>query len=85
MKYLIHSLYPFLEQFDQEQIKEKNLEAKIQGTIACISSSSQEQFLFVSVYLLCCFANVVVFGTGLSPSEIEVEQAECCNDERVYW
>lgn len=31
LNYLVHVLYPFLEQFDHEQELEKNLEAKIQG------------------------------------------------------
>ncbi|XP_077247125.1 lysine-specific demethylase JMJ27-like isoform X2 [Tasmannia lanceolata] len=50
-RYLIGRLLPFLKQISQDQIREKELEAKIQG---------------------------------LLPSEIELEQAVCLNDERVY-
>ncbi|XAR73634.1 hypothetical protein NMG60_11007671 [Bertholletia excelsa] len=51
LKHLVHVLYPFLKQFDQQQATEKEMEAKIQG---------------------------------LPPSEIEIQQAVCYNDERVY-
>ncbi|XP_059669624.1 lysine-specific demethylase JMJ25-like [Cornus florida] len=50
-KYLVHALYPFLEQFDHDQTREKKIEAEIQG---------------------------------LPPSEVEIQQAGCYNDERVY-
>ncbi|KAG5521910.1 hypothetical protein RHGRI_034210 [Rhododendron griersonianum] len=51
LNYLVHVLYPFLEQFDHEQELEKNMEAKIQG---------------------------------LSPSHVEILQAVCDKDKRVY-
>ncbi|XP_059668803.1 lysine-specific demethylase JMJ29-like [Cornus florida] len=50
-KYLVHALYPFLEQFDHDQTREKKIEAEIQG---------------------------------LPPSEVEIQQAGCYNDERVH-
>lgn len=34
LKYMAHVLYPFLKQFDLEQMKEKEIEAKIQRMIS---------------------------------------------------
>uniref|UniRef100_A0A5B7AE35 Lysine-specific demethylase JMJ25 n=1 Tax=Davidia involucrata TaxID=16924 RepID=A0A5B7AE35_DAVIN len=51
LKYLVHVLYPFLEQFDNDQMMEKEMEAKIQG---------------------------------LLPSEVQIQNAFCSKDERVY-
>ncbi|XP_059639158.1 lysine-specific demethylase JMJ26-like [Cornus florida] len=51
LKYLVHVLYPFLKQFDDDQMLEKDIEAMIQG---------------------------------LPPSEVELQQAACYENERVY-
>lgn len=37
-KYLVNVLFPFLEQFDQEQNMEKKIEAKIQGITSTLFS-----------------------------------------------
>lgn len=73
-RYLVHALLPFLKQFRQEQLVEKEIEAKIQG----ITSLS-----FVVPFLRCLLD--VSFEIGLPSSEMKIEQAATLIDERSFW
>lgn len=83
---LIRSLLPYLKEFSDEQMKEIEIEANIQGT----SFSALVSVLWLRLWLQFCGFKCKTLLTqtvlsGESPSNIIIEQTLCYNDERVYW
>ena len=76
-RHVLHLLLPLLRKLLQEQMEEKELEAKVKGTMfcCCMTHSGNWVALHANLFL----------SAGVLVNEVRLEQAKCNLDERVYW
>jgi lysine-specific demethylase 3 len=82
-RYLLHYLMPCLKELNKDQMAEIETEAKILGKLESSEHVGNKDS--------CCDLQLIlstypVFSqAGLKLSQMNVEQADCRNDERVFW
>jgi lysine-specific demethylase 3 len=81
-RYLLHYLMPCLRELNEDQMVERQAEAKSQGKLDSSEHVDNEQSCDLQLILSTCS---FFTQTGLELSEMNVEQADCRNDERVFW
>lgn len=80
-RYLLHYLVPCLSDLNRDQMVERKIEAEIQGKLDSPEHVETKQ----SCALQLIVTYPVFCQTGLELSELSVEQADCRNDERMFW
>ena len=81
-RYLLHYLMPCLREMNKDQMVEREAEANNRGKLDSSEHSDNKQSCDLQLIL----STYPVFTqTGLKLSEVNVEQADCGNDERVFW
>lgn len=75
---IVDLLLPWLKELQQEQMKEKELEGRLQGMLFWCSFMHSGIGGFSNCLFTFLFA-------GFSMDEVKLEQADCDMDERVYW
>jgi lysine-specific demethylase 3 len=81
-RYLLHYLMPCLRELNEDQMVERQAEAKSQGKLDSSEHVDNEKSCDLQLILSTCS---IFTQAGLELSEMNVEQADCRNDERVFW